>query len=330
MARALRIEFEDALYHVCARGNARADIFRIDADRAWFLQLLRQSAQRFDAAVFCFVLMDNHFHLLVQTYRPNLSRWMHWLIVSYSVYFNRCHRRSGHLFQGRYKSFLVESGEYLLSLSRYIHLNPVRGVQIGRGTPAERRKRLRGFKWSTYQGYAGLTKRFPLVEEAMVLDELVGSGRGARLRYRRFVEGGLLCEIDNPFEAVRWQAVLGSEGFLQKIRDRVKDLHKQGREMPLVRKMTPVVTPEEVLNVVARKFNLNPSRLAARGEYGLEARNVAMWMIWENCAMTLREIGQVFGGLDYCAVTQRIRRARQRYSESAAQALIAEMLNVKM
>src|SRR2546423_7334566 len=205
MARALRIEFEDALYHVCARGNDRGDIFRTDADRARFVQLLEHSAQRFTGEILCFVLMGNHFHLVVRTRCPNLSRWMHWLIVSYSVYFNRRHHRSGHLFQGRYKSFLVEDGEYLLALSRYVHLNPVRGSYLGRGTPAERRKRLRAFKWNSYPGYAGLTKSFPLVEEMTVLDQLAGGTRAARLNYRRFVEEGLISEIENPFEAVQWQ-----------------------------------------------------------------------------------------------------------------------------
>jgi len=99
--------------------------------------------------------MGNHFHLVAQTRRPNLRRWMHWLLVSYTMYFNRRHRSSGHLFQGRYQSFLVQEGDYLLGLSRYVHLNPVRGLRLGRGNPTERRKRLRGFKWSSYRGYAG-------------------------------------------------------------------------------------------------------------------------------------------------------------------------------
>jgi REP element-mobilizing transposase RayT len=108
MARPLRIEFEGAIYHVCARGNARESIFQTDPDRARLLDLLRASARRFDVAILAFVLMGNHFHLIVQTRRPNLGRLMHWLLTSYTVYFNRHHRRSGHLFQGRYKSFLVE------------------------------------------------------------------------------------------------------------------------------------------------------------------------------------------------------------------------------
>src|SRR5436190_7752054 len=161
MARPLRVEFEDAIYHLCARGNARQAIFHDERDRARFVELLSESAQRFQAEIFCFVLMGNHSHLVAQTRRPNLRRWMHWLLVSYSVYFNRRHRFSGHLFQGRYKSFLVQEGDYLLGLSRYVHLNPVRGVSLGRGTPSERRKRLRAFRWSSYRGYAGLSAPFP-------------------------------------------------------------------------------------------------------------------------------------------------------------------------
>src|SRR5206468_2926034 len=258
MARPLRIEFEDAIYHLCARGNARQPVFRDERDCAHFLKLLSESAQRFEAAVLCFVLMGNHFHLVAQTHRPNLRHWMHWLLVAYTVYFNRRHRSSGHLFQGRYKSFLVQEGDYLLGLSRCVHLNPVRGVSLGRGTPSERRKRLRAFRWSSYRGYAGLSAPFPFVQETMVLDELRGPRRAERLRYRRFVEEGLLREVENPFDAVQWQAGLGDEAFVQK----------------------------------------------------------------------LREIGELFGGLDYAAVAQRIRRTRSSHDSIAARKLKAAMLNV--
>ena len=328
MARPLRIEFEQALYHVCTRGNARGDIFRTDSDRTRFLTLLEQSTQRFAGAVFGFVLMDNHVHLLLQTYRPNLGHWMQWLILSYTVYFNRRHRSSGHLFQGRYKSFLVESGEYLLGLSRYIHLNPVRGARLGRGTPVERRNRLRHFQWSSYRSYAGLARPLGFVNEAMVLDELAGSGRAARLRYRRFVEEGLISKIDNPFEAVRWQAILGSERFLRKIRDRVKGLHKERHEITSVRQARQLAEPEVVLSKVARKFKVDPVLLKSRRKHGLQARNVAMWIISESCGITLREIGELFGGLSYNAVAQRIRRTRHVYPEKIAQALIMQMSNV--
>src|SRR5205807_6386162 len=135
MARPLRIEFAGALYHLCARGNARQPIFCRDPDRRRFIELLRRSVRRFEVAIMAFVLMGNHFHLIARTAQPNLARWMHWLLTCYTMFFNTRNRQSGHLFQGRYKSFLVEEGEYLLGLSRYVHLNPVRGVQLGIGDP---------------------------------------------------------------------------------------------------------------------------------------------------------------------------------------------------
>ena len=118
MARALRLQFEDAIYHLWARGNRRDVIFTDDKDRLRFLELLQQSLRRYDVELHGYVLLPNHFHFLAQTRRANLSRWMHWLIASYSIWFNRRHRSNGHLFQGRYKSFLVQGGQYLLGLSR--------------------------------------------------------------------------------------------------------------------------------------------------------------------------------------------------------------------
>lgn len=327
MARQLRLEFEGAIYHLLGRGNARQRIFASDRDRSQFLEFLRCSAERFDVAVHGFVLMANHFHLLAQTRRANLARWMHWLMVSYTVYFNLRHGRSGHLFQGRYKSFVVEGGDYLLGLSRYLHLNPVRGVVLGVGTPAERRARLRAYRWSSYPGYAGLKKQWKFVEEEMVLGELRGPVAGARLRYRRFAEEGLVREIENPFEAVRWQTVLGGETFVQKIQDRIEGLRPRRREIRALRRGAVTAGPEDVVGTVAKRYQVPAKRLLERGGYGLEARNVAMCMVWEKCGMSLRAIGELFGGIDYAAVAQRIRRIKARKPEEIRKLQI-EMSNV--
>ena len=183
MARPLRLEFEDALYHITARGNRREHIFASDADRMRFLEIMGCSLGRFDVEVHAYVLLPNHFHLLARTRRANLSRLMHSMMVTYTSWFNRRHAKVGHLFQGRYKSLLVEGGSYLLGLSRYIHLNPVRGRLIGRGDPQERRERLRRYRWSSYRGYAGLRGQAGFVTEELVLGELdargVGESKGA-------------------------------------------------------------------------------------------------------------------------------------------------------
>jgi putative transposase len=331
MARPLRIEFEGALYHVLARGNDRQRIYRSEADQERFVSLLSESSARFEVGVQAFVLMGNHFHLLAQTRRANLSRWMHWLMVAYSVYFNRRHRRSGHLLQGRYKSLVVEEGEYLLELSRYLHLNPVRGAVLGRGTPMERRERLRQFVWSSYRGYGGLSKPWPFIEERLILEELGGPARERRPRYRSFVEEGLVREVANPFEAARWQVFLGSESFGQKVLDRVRGKETKREATASLRgAVRRSLRPEEIVARVAKKNQMGPQRLLGRGDWGLAARNVAMWLIWERCDLTLAGIGKLFGGLDYAAVAQRIRRARLSLSEKKRVQLIHEMSNIKI
>jgi hypothetical protein len=173
-----------------------------------------------------------------------------------------------------------------------------------------------------------LSARFPFVEEAMILDELRGPKRAERLRYRRFVEEGLTREMENPFEAVQWQAVLGDEPFVQKLRDRVKGLHKQRREITSLCKAVRSIDAEKILQKVAEEYQVDRKRLVARSERGLQARNVAMWMIWETASKSLREIGDLFGGLDYAAVAQRISRTRASHDAAAARKLIDTMLNV--
>jgi hypothetical protein len=244
------------------------------------------------------------------------------------VYFNWRHRRGGHLFQRRYKSFLIEGGDYLLSLSRYLHLNSVRGVVLGGGTPSERRTRLRGYRWSSYRGYAGLERPFPWIEEELVLGELQGPRSKERAGYRRFVEEGLVREIKNPFEAVQWQSVLGSESFAQQMLDRVRGaLARPGREVTAVRRGAPRMEGDAVVRLVAERYGVSEKELRERGGYGLEARNVAMALVWEKCAWSLREIGEFFGGRDYAAVAQRIRRIKQA-NPPQLRKISAEMSNV--
>jgi len=131
MARPLRLAFEGALYHLTGRGNRRERIFGDEKDCARFLEMPEGSLGRFRVLLHPLVFMGNHYHLLAQTEWPNVGRWMHWLATSYTVCFNQRHKRVGHLFQGRYKSIVVEAEGYLLPLSRYIHLNPVRGTRLG-------------------------------------------------------------------------------------------------------------------------------------------------------------------------------------------------------
>ena len=131
MSRPIRIERAGGWHHVTARGNERRAIFRDNRDRQHFCELLEQTVNQFRLRLKCFVLMDNHYHLVLELTETNLSRAVQWLNSSYSVWFNRRHGRSGHLFQGRFKSILVDREQWGLELSRYVHLNPVRVGRLG-------------------------------------------------------------------------------------------------------------------------------------------------------------------------------------------------------
>jgi putative transposase len=152
MARPLRIDYADAYYHVTCRGNERREIFRGDQDRRAFLERVQRSLEIYGVRLHCYVLMSNHFHLVVQTPKANLSEFMRHLNVSYTGYYNRRHQRVGHLFQGRFKAVVVEADSYLLELSRYVHLNPVRVGAVKRKDLREQLAHLRGYRWSSLRG----------------------------------------------------------------------------------------------------------------------------------------------------------------------------------
>jgi REP element-mobilizing transposase RayT len=169
MARPLRIQFENAYYHVTCRGNARQEIYADDLDRSVFLRLLARSAEIYQVGVLAYVLMANHFHLLVKTPGANLQEFMRHFNISYTSHFNRDHERTGHLYQGRYKAFLIDADSYLQEVSRYIQLNPLRSQDRIRKALTERRKYLRNYQWSSYPSYASRRspRSFPRVQDIL-------------------------------------------------------------------------------------------------------------------------------------------------------------------
>jgi REP element-mobilizing transposase RayT len=160
MARQWRIEYPGALYHVLSRGNGRRDIFLSDDDWSLFLSLLEELSDRFDIEIFAYVLMGNHYHILLRTLNANLSKAMQWFGTAYTRKFNISNHQSGHLFQGRFKSILVENDAYLLRLSCYIHRNPLRAGMV---------ERLSEYRWSSYRYYAYKTKAPDWLKTKLIL-----------------------------------------------------------------------------------------------------------------------------------------------------------------
>jgi len=218
MARPIRIEFAGAVYHVMARGNERRAIFFDDLDRRRFLETLGEMAEQFGVRVHAYCLMRNHYHLVIETPQPNLSRAVGWLQVTYTVRFNRRHRRSGHLFQGRFKAQVVEADAYAQSLVVYVHLNPVRGQRKTDTLAPERADELKRYPWSSHRFYAGLAKK-PAWLSGLWL-RYWGRGQQAHTAYRRQIAHAFENGATNPWDELRSGLVLGSE----RLWDRVKNV----------------------------------------------------------------------------------------------------------
>jgi len=204
VSRPLRIEYEGAVYHVTARGNARRKIYKDDGDRQHFLTLLGREIdqQRWLCHAYC--LMDNHYHLLIETPEANLARGMGRLNGVYTQWFNRRHRRVGHLLQGRYKAIVVQKDSHLLELCRYVVLNPLRAGAVAR---------VGQWGWSSYRATAGIEPRAPWLTTDWVLGHFGRQRVRAQAAYRRFVAQGV--KATSPWQALRGQMYLGTDTFLE-------------------------------------------------------------------------------------------------------------------
>ena len=207
MARSLTIEYPGAWYHVTCRGNERRAIFADDEDRLRFLDILENCADTGRVEVHAFVLMNNHFHLLLMTPEAHLHRFMQRFNTAYTVGFNRRHARVGHLYQGRYEALLVDADSYLLELSRCVHLNPVRTSKASALDPAGKSKLLHRYPWSRIKDYTVDGNRAPFLKTYLILEMIGGTVlRARRKRYAQFTLSGIAEERG---EAIRNEVSFG-------------------------------------------------------------------------------------------------------------------------
>jgi putative transposase len=304
MARPLRIQYPGACYHVTCRGNERRNIYRDDTDRELFLDKLKGSLEIYGVIVHGYVLMGNHFHLIVQTPRANLSEFMRHFNIAYTAAFNRRHRRVGHLYQGRYKGIVVEKDSYLAELSRYVHLNPVRvKPHQGKGK-AEQWKVLQRYPWSSLAGYLNAKKRKPWVH----YHEVLAKTGGGEEKYREFLQDGLRQGYDTPWDKVEGQTVLGKAGFVARLKKSLAKAPTQ-REQPAAKALGKVA-PQEVLEAVSRYFRIQPQEIAKRRTRYRDERAVAMEAMHRYSRISQGEIGRYLGELDYSAVSRERKRLR--------------------
>ena len=297
MARKLRIVFEGAIYHVTVRGNGRQDIFRDDGDRGRFLDQLSEQAGKHGVRLYLYCLMNNHVHLLVETPQANISRFMQSLMTAYTMYFNKRHRRVGHLLQGRFGGKPVEGDEYLLKLSRYVHLNPVHVGEIERSPLKEQVRYLRSYRWSSYPAYAGRARAIEGLEMGPVLSQLPGQKGRRPSAYRKFVESGLAETDEEVQELVKGASEgIGGEGFLGRIRE--MGAEQVGRlkrpEDTTFRRPSVAVAPRKVLETVSRVMGVSVEAMGCRSR-GQGARGLAALLLSRHGGLTQREVARELG-----------------------------------
>ena len=267
MARPLRIVYEGAIYHVTVRGHSRSDLFLDDRDRRRFLERLAHDVADYGVRLYAYCLMTNHYHLVLETPQANVSAFMQTLQTSYNLYYNRRHRRSGPVTQGRFKTRVVEGNEYLLRLTRYVHLNPVQIRRVRSLPMAERIRHLRAYPWSSYRGYAGLVRRQEFVDYSPMLAMLGDYGFRGGKGFRRYVEAGL-AEDDESFHEILKASpyAIGSEDFIEQVRgiyEVLAETQYKGEDAAL-RRVGRRLEPTTIMGVVERVLGLERTDLLER------------------------------------------------------------------
>ena len=261
MSRPLRIEFPDALYHITARGDRREAIFEDDEDRRAFLRTLGQVVKRFNWLCYAWCLMDNHYHLLIQTPDGNLSMGMRQLNGVFTQISNRRHERIGHLFQGRFKAILVDSDAYLLELARYIVLNPVRARMV---------KEPKGWPWSSYRASMGLVEADEFLAVDGLLAQFARRRSTAQARYAQFVKEG--TNAPSLWGQLRGQVFLGRDDFVEKMQKQMAK-HQRGEvQIPIAQRRAPAKTLQQIEKSTATR---NAAIIQAHGTGAYSYQKIA-------------------------------------------------------
>jgi len=280
MTRPLRLEFEGALYHITSRGDRREAIVESDADRSAFLSLPGDVCDTYNRVCHAWCLMGNHYHLMVETPEANLSSGMRQLNGVYTQDFNRRHRRSGHVFQGRYKSILVDKESYLLELTRYIVLNPVRAGMVN--CPQD-------WPWSSFRAIVGLAESPAWLHNDWLLSAFGNRKADAIDHYIKFVSDGL--HQTSIWSDLKQQIYLGGDQFVERVQSLIN------REQDL----------SEIPGAQSRP-RAKPLNEYLRLE---QDRNRAIARAYHSGGYTLREIGAYFN-LHYSTVSSIIKKSKSK------------------
>ena len=284
MARPWRIQYPNAVYHVMSRGVNRGKLFYTQSDYQRFIACLQRVSEKFNLNIFAFVLMGNHYHILLRTPEGNLSRAMQWLQAAYSAYFNHKNRRSGHLFQGRYKAMLVEDESYWAGLSYYIHCNPIRARMV---------TDLAKYQWSSYQAYINKIK-YPWLDQEEILRRF---GRNQREQIRNYRQ--TLSEISgkekNILEDLKFGFILGGQEFVGWLQKKFGK-KKPATEIPQQKRVWDNGAAGRVINEVQRRFRIKEREELLRPvrRWRNDARDISIYLLHRHTSIGNNKIGSLF------------------------------------
>ena len=299
MSRPLRIEYAGAWYHVMNRGRRGDNVFSDKDDFEIFITLLKEAAGLWGVLVSAYCLMNNHYHILLQTPQGNLARFMRHLNGVYTQRYNRLHGYDGQLFRGRYKSILIEEDNYLLELVRYIHRNPLRAGMVDE---------LDQYPWSSHHGYLSAAKSWGWLYKDFVLS-MLSDKRGAKKAYKQFMALEDSQEIQEFFEKKNWPSMLGSEEFIVWVKENFF-ASKKHRQVPESFQLAP--EQAMIIKEVCRNYGVSEEELliAKRGKKN-EPRNVAIYLCRQLRNDTLIDLGKAFGMTGYSPAGSAIDRVNK-------------------
>ena len=309
MPRPLRIEFPGACYHVMSRGNARLPIFRDDADKDLVLDRMVHFAALFRIEIRAYCVMTNHFHVHLRTAEGNLGAYMRSFLTSFTSMYNHRHHSCGHVFQGRYKAFLVEDIKaYRAKITQYIHLNPARIPSLVDAAPEARHRAASDYPWSSYGQVLGARTCPKWLDRTSVLKGWGANLAEQRTAYRADVQARLLVEIPEPDAEAAARAVLGSEGFVDRMRRSLNDMKENldvRRESTQHRKLRSWHSLDDVIDAVRKAFGTSRQALLRRYNRGCEARQVLLYLAATHCRgrYSLADLGRALGPVSLAAVS---------------------------
>jgi REP element-mobilizing transposase RayT len=289
MPRPLRIEYENAFYHVMNRGRSKNNIFFNDIHYLTFINTVRESCKRFGSIIHSYCLMPNHYHLLIQTPNANLSRLMGHINSVYTKRFNKIQKMDGPLFRGRYKAILVDEDDYLLELSRYIHRNPIE-------TKNEHRrlvKDLKDYKWSSYPSYLNISYTPKWLDKETTIS-MFKKDEDQIKRYQSFVEKGKNKELEEFFSKKNQATILGKREFIEKVLISDLEINKKNR---IKKETNQSIDVKSIIENVAKTFKVSIQSITTR-QTGRQKSNtpraITMYLIQEYKDYKLIDIAKIF------------------------------------